>query len=100
MKNEYQELVTTVSQQVAKAFLRNEDNLAARATLLDADISEITRQIGRETTKLVVEQVRDDLVKKTTRRIRHAKSSRHLVQYPFRTNRTHVAVFMEGIRGF
>jgi len=63
MKKEYQELMTTVSQQVAQTFLHHEDNLAARALLVDADIAEITRQIGLETTKIVVEHVRDDLVK-------------------------------------
>ncbi len=62
MKKEYQEIITAVSQQIAKTFVQHEDNLAARATLLDADIAEITRHIGVETTKLVVEHVRDDLV--------------------------------------
>lgn len=83
MKNEYQELVTTVSQQVAKAFLRNEENLAARATLLDADISEITRHIGRETTKRVVEQVRDDLVKKNNTKDSSSKIVPSFVLIPF-----------------
>ncbi len=64
MKNTYNEIIATVSTHIAKTFLSNEENLAARATLLDADIAEITRQIGVETTKMVLEQVRDDLVKK------------------------------------
>lgn len=66
MDKDYQELVTKVSKQVAKAFLRQEENLAARATLLDADVAEITRHIGLETTKIVIEHVRDDLVKKNS----------------------------------
>lgn len=66
MENDYQEMITTVSTQVAKTFLSQEDNLAVRATLLDADIAEITRQIGVETTKIVLEHVRDDLVKKNS----------------------------------
>jgi hypothetical protein len=66
METDYQELIAAVSAEVAKTFLANEDNLAARATLLDADIAEITRQIGAETTKKVLEQVRDDLVKKNS----------------------------------
>lgn len=66
MKTDYQELIAAVSTEVAKTFLANEDNLAARATLLDADIAEITRQIGAETTKKVLEQVCDDLVKKNS----------------------------------
>lgn len=64
MQEDYQEMITNVSKQVAKTFLQHEDNLAARATLLDADIAELTRQIGLESTKIVVEQVRDELVKK------------------------------------
>ncbi len=66
MDKDYQEIITKVSKQVAKTFLHQEDNLAARATLLDADIAEITRQIGLETTKIVIEHVRDDLVKKNS----------------------------------
>ena len=68
MEPAYQELIAAVSTEVATTFLANEDNLAARATLLDADIAEITRQIGVETTKKVLEQVRDDLVKKNRKR--------------------------------
>jgi len=83
MKNEYQELVTKVSKQVAKTFLRHEDNLVARATLLDADISEITRQIGLETTKLVVEQVRDDLVKKNNKKDSSFKIVPSFASIPF-----------------
>ena len=78
METDYQELIAAVSTEVAKTFLANEDNLAARATLLDADIAEITRQIGVETTKKVLEQVRDDLVKKnrtTASSSKHAPSS-------------------------
>jgi mevalonate pyrophosphate decarboxylase len=64
MDTDYQELIAAVSTEVATTFLAHEDNLVARATLLDADIAEITRQIGRESTKKVLEHVRDDLVKK------------------------------------
>ncbi len=33
MKSDYQELVTQVSQQIAKTFFHHEENLVARATL-------------------------------------------------------------------
>lgn len=66
MKSSYQEMIATVSTQIAQTFLSCENNLVARATLLDADIADITRQIGAETTKMVLEQVRDDLVKKNS----------------------------------
>ncbi len=66
METAYHALIAAVSTEVATTFLANEDNLAARATLLDADIAEITRQIGAETTKKVLERVRDELVKKNS----------------------------------
>lgn len=63
MDKDYQEIISQVSTQVAKAFLQHEDNLAGRAMLVEADIAKLTRQIGLETTKIVLEHVRDDLVK-------------------------------------
>lgn len=66
MKTDYQKLIAAVSTEVAKTFFTNENNLAARATLLDADIADITRQIGAETTRLVLEHVCEELVKKNT----------------------------------
>jgi len=76
MKNDYQNMITEVSQQIANTFLQHEENLAARAGLVDADIAEITRQIGLETTKIVFEQVRDDLVKKNNTKDLSSKSGR------------------------
>ena len=65
MNQDYQELIDKVSQQIAQTFLDHETNVAQRAVLLDADIAEITRQIGLTTTQIVLEQCRDHLVKKT-----------------------------------
>jgi len=73
MNKDDQTIITKVSQQIAKTFLHHEENLAARATLVDADISEITRQIGLETTKIVVEHVRADLVKKNNTTVSSSK---------------------------
>jgi ABC-type Fe3+-citrate transport system substrate-binding protein len=64
MDQDYQELIETVSHQIAQTFLDHESNITQRALLLDADIAEITRQIGLETTKIVLARSRDDLVKK------------------------------------
>jgi hypothetical protein len=61
MNPEYQELVSHVSHHVAQVFLEHETDLARRATLFDADIAEISRQIGLETTKLVLTRILDDL---------------------------------------
>ena len=67
MDTEYQEIISKVSQEIAKTFLEKEKGVAARARLIDTDIAEITRQIGLETTQRVLEHVRDDLVKKNNR---------------------------------
>ena len=75
METAYQALIAAVSTEVANTFLATEDNLAARATLLDADIAEITRQIGLATTKKVLEQVCDDLVKKNRTTALSSKSA-------------------------
>lgn len=64
MNSIYQDLITKVSQELSQKFLTREPNLVERARLFDADIAEITRQIGLETTTMVLEQLRDDLVKK------------------------------------
>jgi len=74
METDYQELIATVSTQVAKTFLSHEENLAARATLLDADIADITRQIGAETTRMVLEQVCEELVKKNRATVSSSKN--------------------------
>ena len=68
MNQAYQELIDNVSQQIAQAFLTYETNVTQRALLVDADIAEITRQIGLKTTQIVLEQSRDELVKKNNRK--------------------------------
>lgn len=62
MKPEYQELVRLVSRQVAQVFLEHETDLARRAPLLDAEINEISRHIGLETTRLVLTHILDEQV--------------------------------------
>jgi hypothetical protein len=66
MKQEYRELVLRVSNEIAREFIKNEKNLTSRALLLDADIAELTRQIGLKTTEIVLEESRDRLVKKNS----------------------------------
>ncbi len=52
----YEELITTVGKRVAESFLANEEDISRRSLLLHADISEITRRIGLETTKIIHEE--------------------------------------------
>jgi hypothetical protein len=53
----YETLISRVSQEIAEQFVSLEENLPQRALFVDADISELTRQIGLETTKRVYEKV-------------------------------------------
>jgi ABC-type Fe3+-citrate transport system substrate-binding protein len=64
MNHDYQEIISKASKEIAEIFLEKEENAAARAVLSDADIAEITRQIGLETTKIVLENACDRLVRK------------------------------------
>jgi hypothetical protein len=63
----YQEIVARVSTELTNELLTHETNLARRARFIDADIAEITRQIGLETTQKLLEHVRDQEVKKNVR---------------------------------
>lgn len=53
----YEALISRVSQEIAEQFLSLEENIPQRAVFVDADISELTRQIGLETTRRVYEKV-------------------------------------------
>ncbi len=53
----YEAFISQISQEIAERFVSQEDNLSQRALFVDADISELTRQIGLETTKRVYEKV-------------------------------------------
>ena len=64
----YQEMTDSVSAQIAKAFLAKETNIVKRARFLDADIAEITRQVGLETTKKIYEESAKELVNKKKRK--------------------------------
>ena len=64
----YEEIIKAISQQVAEEFFSRETDLAKRATLLDQDISQIVKRIGLETTKIVLERVRDEIVCKKNSR--------------------------------
>ncbi len=50
-------------------YMKNETELEKRALLLDADIMEITRQVGLETTKIVIEDTLDKLTEEKKRKV-------------------------------
>ncbi len=67
-KAPYQEIILSVSSQIAQEFLNKETNLVQRSNFLDADIAEITRGIGLETTRIVYEQLERQITSKKKER--------------------------------
>jgi len=76
MKEKYQEMIKTVSSQIAGEFLNRETDLAERALLSDGDISEITRQIGLETAKIVLEETVRECTDKKKAKVMRFKGDR------------------------
>ncbi len=74
-KERYQEIILSVSSQIAQEFLIKETNLVQRSSFLDADIAEITRGIGLETTRIVYEQLERQITSKKKRGIKGSKKS-------------------------
>ena len=67
-KNCYQEIIDEVSNKIADKILSEEKNLAQRATLIDRDVADIVQDIGLKTCKKVLEQTRDEIVKKKSKK--------------------------------
>ena len=61
-KDVYDGVIKTVSKQIAEKILSNETNLPKRATSIDGDIAEIVREIGLQSTQIVLETVRDQII--------------------------------------
>jgi hypothetical protein len=64
----YKELISKISNEIVLEFIKKEKNLSSGALLLDADIARIVNQTGLETTETVLEETRDSLCKKKTRK--------------------------------
>ena len=63
-KDAYQKIIDEVSQKLAGEILSKEKNLAQRATRIDGDIASIIKDVGLKTCKRVIEESRDEIVKK------------------------------------
>jgi hypothetical protein len=63
-KNAYEELVKEISKKLSEKILQEEGDLTARMKTIDADIADIVREVGLQTSKLVIEKTRDDKVAK------------------------------------
>jgi len=65
MKKEYyQDIISEISEHLTERIISKEDDLARRSRIVDKDIAEIVQEIGLQTTKKVLENIRDDIVKK------------------------------------
>lgn len=65
-KNAYQKIIDEVSKKLAGEILSKEENLAQRAINIDGDIASIIEDVGLKTCKQVIEESRDEIVKKNT----------------------------------
>lgn len=63
MQECYQEIIADVSATIAQKFLSDEASLTKRSIFIDADVAEITRQIGLKTTLIVLEETLENCVK-------------------------------------
>ncbi len=63
-KDAYQKIIDEVSKKLAGEILSKEKNLAQRAMTIDRDIADIIKDVGLKTCKQVIEETRDEIVKK------------------------------------
>ena len=67
-KDCYQEIIAEVSKRLAQKIVSEEKNLIHRATLIDQDIAGIVQNIGLETTKKVLKNMRDKVIAKKNKK--------------------------------
>jgi CO dehydrogenase/acetyl-CoA synthase alpha subunit len=63
-KDCYKEIIEEVSKKLAEKICSEEDELAARATMIDQDVQSLVQEIGRKATKNILESTRDEVVTK------------------------------------
>lgn len=63
-KDDYEDLIEEMSEQLAQKILETEDGLENRALQIDGDIARKLQSVGQKTSKKVLEKVRDNLVEK------------------------------------
>jgi hypothetical protein len=67
-KDCYQEIIAEVSKKLAQKIVSEEKDLVQRATLIDQDIAGIVQNIGLETTKKVLKNMRDKVIAKKNKK--------------------------------
>jgi CO dehydrogenase/acetyl-CoA synthase alpha subunit len=63
-KDCYEEIIEEVSKKLAKKVCSEEQELAARATMIDQDVQSLVQEIGRKATQNILETTRDEVVSK------------------------------------
>lgn len=63
-KDCYKEIIEEVSKKLAEKICSEEDELAARATMIDQDVQSLVQEIGRKATKNILEATRDEVITK------------------------------------
>lgn len=63
-KDAYQKIIDDVSKKLAGEILSKEKDLAKRATTIDGDIANILKDVGLKACKQVIQETRDEIVKK------------------------------------
>ena len=61
---DYDQLIKTISEKIAKAFIANESDLNGKILSMDADIATITRSIGQQATEQIIKEVLSQHVSK------------------------------------
>ena len=63
-KDCYSEIIEEVSKKLAEKVCSEEEELAARATMIDQDVQSLVQEIGRKATKQILESTRDEVITK------------------------------------
>jgi hypothetical protein len=67
-KDVYQKMIDEISKKLAGEILSKEKNLVQRAMTIDRDIAGILKDVGSKTCKQVIEETRDEIVKKNAKK--------------------------------
>jgi C4-dicarboxylate-specific signal transduction histidine kinase len=63
-KEDYEDLLEEMSEQLAERIMEKEENLAKRALQLDGDIAKQLRTLGQKASEKILGKIRDELVEK------------------------------------
>jgi len=63
-KDIYHDIISQVSDKIAKKIMDEEECLPQRATTIDKDIKDLVQEVGLKTTQKVLENTRDKIVLK------------------------------------